>query len=137
MREAAKKIAEWLGHTTTFNEYSLEIQGTAGIFVHKECTCGKESRLGKKYNQVDTAPLCQCNYATSDADAISLLPVLVERGFYFILQDEPPKYKVNIGRYKEDYSLKGYDRMLSIEVKESTISAAITSAILSLIDKEK
>jgi hypothetical protein len=69
------------------------------------------------------------HYTTSDADAITLLPVLVERGYDWSLRTigyAPPNTECCI--YKDD---------IEIVILQPTISKAITSAILELMVKEE
>jgi len=110
-----QKIAEWLGWKT--NSYGY-------------------------FNPPDLHPMMNAlhnyevpNYKTSNADAISLLPVLVERGWNVCLRnvDIPERTKWEFGAYKEDSE---YLEIESLQLKP-TIAQAISSAVLELIEKEK
>ena len=72
------------------------------------------------------------NYTDSDADAITLLPMLVERGYIWSMYGgrSPENKCIKIKLYvKPDWELccDGYG---------STISVAITAAVLQLIERE-
>jgi len=71
------------------------------------------------------------HFTTSDSDAITLLPVLVERGYAVNLSGSEMVVECAIAWLHGDkvYEVSAFDR--------PTISAAITSAILQLIDSEK
>lgn len=68
------------------------------------------------------------DFATSDADAISLLPVLVERGYNYKMESRKPG---NV--FFQIYS-HGWDAVTKFNT-ENTISKAITAAVLQLVEQ--
>lgn len=129
-----EKLARWAGnalHTTTFREYKLEIEGTTGEFIYKRCSCGKVSRLGKKYNDEDMRPLCEGiipDYENTNA-AMDLLDVLVEKEYQFELtgDGEDKTYWFELSKDSKYFDSNGW---LPCKYK------AITIAILELIESE-
>lgn len=103
--ESDKMIAEWLGWTE---------HATSPSFMKNTKGLTRKARY----------------YTTNDKDAITLLPVLVERGYYWFLRSFTATTVM-----MEIRDVHG-DPQVRFKV-EPTISAAITSAVLSLIEKEK
>jgi hypothetical protein len=69
-------------------------------------------------------------YTTSDADAITLLPILVERGY------EPEMWHNALTKMWWVAIFYPTKRTKSCEVAAPTIAAAISSAVLELIERE-
>lgn len=126
-----EKLARWQGkpvHATTFREYELEIEGTIGRFVHKQCTCGRETRLGKKYNDEDTRPLCNgIDYLNDDSAAMSLLDTLVEKGY--------DCYVMTLQLYPTIWACRVFNSTVWIERTNKTRREAVVRACLELIER--
>lgn len=139
MREDDKRIAEWLG---VFDKFQCCVDGEEDAddtcvldkgLNYRDCTYGQELHNNNK-------PKTECtywvntnkvalDYTTSDADAISLLPVLVERGYGVSLIGQEGVYVFDIVR-----PLISPIQLWSGE--GASIAAAITTATLQLIESE-
>lgn len=114
--EINKKIAKWLGWC--FVDAPVpHFRKLEGVDIH--------------VRPIDMMP----DYEHSDSDAVTLLPILVERGYYPALcYHESGDYK---GNWVMDFGTDEYQEGISeIVCAEPTIAAAITSAIIQLIDRE-
>ena len=114
-RENDKKIAEWLG------------------WVQSPVIKSAWNKPDGQGLYLDILP----NYTTSDSDAIILLPVLVERGYCVALigSVEDNSEMTPSENIEMTYQVAiDYHKIL---VHASTISKAITSAVLQLIEKEE
>lgn len=75
------------------------------------------------------------DFYNSNAAAIELLPILVEKGYQFCLEDSPSTTKEKLFRFAIYKAFQ--DRMLELsEVFVLTISEAICEAIIQLIESE-
>ena len=104
MKEENKKIAEWLGFRVT--------NGSTFLFEEE-----------RGWYRSGALP----NYCQSDADAISLLPVLVKKGYLPRLV-----YYQGLGWQCEIST----EYTFLIQGRSNTIASAISSAVLQLIESE-
>lgn len=96
-----------------------------------KCICNLTYKYHEDYCALHVVP----DYENSDAAAVTLLPVLAEKGYWFDMHmaTRNTQVQVNIHHYYcEDARL---DKCAAIAMKPS-ISAAISSAILQLIESE-
>ena len=113
-REQDAKIAEWLG----FKLYKEKFNNGFRRYW---------SRWPGETYTINTLP----HYTTSDTDAISLFPVLADREYTFDLSWTGSKvYDWTFGIYKNDKEVVWI-------CKQPTIAAAISSAVLQLIESER
>lgn len=114
-RETDKKIAEWLGYKSV-----------------KHCPCGEDCDSVETPDGIEYLRY----YSEDDADAVSLLPVLVERGHTFELiggvEDNQYLSKEENRDMTYSFNIRDYDYY-----NAPTIAAAISSAVCELIEKEK
>lgn len=120
MTEQDKLIAEWLG--CIVEPLSIARYGYCWMATPENIT-------DAKVDGADPFVTLLPHYTTSDADAISLLPVLVERGWLVNLSNTPDGWRCMI--HKGEYG----EREVFTSIK-STIAAAITTAIIQLIESE-
>ena len=109
-RETDKRIAKWLGW------FQLE----NGNWYHNKTL----QKTEYKYLIGSTLPL----FSTSDSIAITLLPVLVTRGYHYSIK--------NLESWTEFILYKDPAKKCISSGLGTTISEAITSAVIALIEKE-
>jgi hypothetical protein len=106
-REDDRLIASWLGHK-----------------IVEHCPCGEGCDSIETQHGIEYLP----DYSTSDSDAIALLPVLVEK--YSVRLEDDLEWSFTIWADTADkWIVKAFNK--------PTIAAAITSAVLQLIEKER
>ena len=111
-REQDAKIAEWLG----FKLYKEKFNNGFRRYWSRG--------PGETYT-INTLP----HYTTSDTDAIALLSVLVERGYWWSMFADRRGYCCYIGIEGCSSEYRAPER--------PTIAAAISSAVLQLIESER
>lgn len=115
---ANDKISQWMGRECTCVTYDNGTKYWGGCAMH-----GNGGR-----------PI---PWQTSDRRAVELLPVLVEKGYWYVLQDKEGQHSFMFGRYADDVKAGKFPSFNYIEQRKPAISEAITSAVLALIEREK